>query len=156
VFVSGVPEDLVPSVTALRAAGYAGPIFSGDGFDTPLLSQLGDKAAAGIFFSTHVSYDSPRQEVRSFVEAWKASFGAEPDNGFAALGYDTVGLIADAVRRGKSSEPSQVRRALAATRGYPGVTGEISYSEPLSPPLKPVVMVRFEGGKRIFEAEVLP
>jgi len=156
VFVSGVPEDLVPSVTALRAAGYAGPIFSGDGFDTPLLSQLGDKAASGIFFSTHVSYDSPRQEVRRFVADWKALCGSEPDNGFAALGYDTVGLIADAVRRAKSSEPAQVRRALSATRKYSGVTGDISYTEPLSPPLKPVIMVRFENGKRVFEAEVLP
>lgn len=156
VFVSGTPEDAVPSVGALRAMGYAGPVFSGDGFDTPLLSRLGDKASPGIFFSTHVSYDSPRPEVRDFVAAWRAAHGTEPDNGFAALGYDAVGLIADAVRRGKSSDPGQVRRALAATRAYHGVTGDIGYPEALSPPLKSVFMVRFENGKKTFEAEVQP
>jgi len=156
VYVAGVPEDAAPVVTALRKAGYAGPVYSGDGFDTPLLSGLEDKAAPGIFFSTHVSYDNPRPQVRSFVDAWKAAYGSDPTSGFAALGYDAVGLIADAISRAKTTEPARLRLALAATRGYAGVTGEISYPTPQRPPLKPVVIVRFEGGKRTFEAEVRP
>ncbi|WP_243362691.1 ABC transporter substrate-binding protein [Fundidesulfovibrio terrae] len=156
VFVSGSPEDAQPLVKAVRAAGFAGPVFSGDGFDTPLLSGVADQAGPGIFFSTHVSYDSPRRQVREFVEAWTAAYGSAPASGFAALGYDTVGLIADAVRRAKTSDPQAVRRALAATRAYPGVTGDIGYPEALCPPLKPVAVMRFQGGKRAFEAEVLP
>lgn len=155
-FVSGVPEDASPLVKALRAAGLAGPVFSGDGFDTPLLSEVADLAAPGIFFSTHVSYDSPRRQVRDFVEDWTAAHGAAPVSGFAALGYDAVGLIADALRRAGSSAPHAVQRALAATRAYPGVTGDIGYPERLSPPEKPVTVMRFEGGRRMFEAEVLP
>lgn len=156
VFVAGVPQDAVPSVTALRAAGYDGPMYSGDGFDTPLLAELGGKASPGVYYSTHVSFDNPRPQVRAFVAAWEAAHGARPESGFAALGYDAVGLIADAVARAGSAEPSRVRAALAATRGYQGATGDISYPSPLAPPLKPVVIERFDKGARTFEAEVRP
>jgi branched-chain amino acid transport system substrate-binding protein len=156
VFLSGSPEDAVPLVKAVRAAGFAGPVFSGDGFDTPLLSGVSVEAQPGIFFSTHVSYDNPRGQVKEFVQAWTDAHGAAPESGFAALGYDTVGLVADAVRRAGSTDPQAVRRALAATRGYAGVTGRIGYPEALSPPQKPVVVMRYDGGRRSFEAEVLP
>jgi len=156
VFVAGVPEDAVPVVWALRNAGYSGPVYSGDGFDTPLLSGLADMASPGIFVSTHVSFENPRQQVRAFANAWEAAYGSRPDSGFAALGYDAVGLIADALSRAGSADHAGLRRALAATRGYAGVTGEISYATPLNPPLKPVVIQRFEGGKWTFEAEMQP
>jgi len=156
VFVAGTPEDVVPVVTGLRAAGYAGPVYAGDGFDTSLLSELGGKASPGIFFSTHVAYDSPRAQVRAFVEEWTAANGEKPTSAFAALGYDAVGLVADAVRRCGSAEPAQVRAALAATRGYAGVTGDITYPGSFKAPSKPVTIVRFAGGRRTFEAEVLP
>ncbi len=156
VFVAGVPEDAVPVVTALRNAGYSGPVYSGDGFDTPLLAGLAGMASPGIYVSTHVSFDNPRQQVQAFAKAWEAAYGSRPASGFAALGYDAVGLLADALNRAGSTDHAGLRRALAATRGYAGVTGEISYTTPLSPPLKPVVIQRFEGGKWTFEAEVRP
>lgn len=155
-FVAGVPEDVAPTVAALRAAGFSGPIFSGDGFDTPLLDQIKDLSSPGVFFSTHVSYDNPRPQVQDFVSAWEKAYGNKPDSGFAALGYDAVGLIADAVNRAGSDAPDKVRAALAATRNYAGVTGDIGYPEPLRPPLKPVVIVRYDKGARTFEKEVLP
>ncbi|GAB6039137.1 ABC transporter substrate-binding protein [Fundidesulfovibrio butyratiphilus] len=155
-FVAGVPEDVLPTVAALRAAGFTGAIFSGDGFDTPLLDQIRNMASPGVYFSTHVSYDNPRPQVQDFVNAWEKAYGSKPQSGFAALGYDAVGLIADAVARAGSDAPDKVRAALAATRNYPGVTGEIGYPDPLSPPRKPVVIVRYDKGGRTFEKEVLP
>lgn len=156
VFVAGQPEDAQPVVKALRQAGYAGPVYSGDGFDTPLLSRIGQAAKPGIFFSTHVAYESPRPEVKAFVEAWTRAHATPPESGFAALGYDTVGLIADAVKRAGTDDPAAVRRALNATRNYKGVTGTIGYPEAYAPPLKSVVIMRFDGEKRVFEDEILP
>jgi len=155
-FVAGVPEDAVPTVKALRAAGFKGPVFSGDGFDTPLLEQLGDLARPGVFFSTHVSYDSTRAAVRRFVEAWTQAHGARPTSGFAALGHDAVALLADAMSRAKSDQPAKLRQALAATRAFEGVTGRIGFPEALEPPLKAVTIERFDGVTRQFEAEVQP
>jgi ABC-type branched-subunit amino acid transport system substrate-binding protein len=49
------------------------------------------------------------------------------DNAFAALGYDTLGLIADAIQRAGSADPAKIRDALAATKCYQGVTGSIPF-----------------------------
>ncbi|MFZ5427911.1 MAG: ABC transporter substrate-binding protein [Thermodesulfobacteriota bacterium] len=157
VFVAGMPGDAVDSVRALRAARYAGPVFSGDGFDTGLLSGLNaEEASPGIFFSTHVAYDSPRPEVKRFVGEWTAVHGAPPSSGFAALGYDALGLVARAVKASGSTGGAPVRRALAATRGYQGATGEIGYPQPLAPPLKTVFVMRYDGSGRALAGEVLP
>ncbi|GFK92880.1 Leu/Ile/Val-binding protein [Fundidesulfovibrio magnetotacticus] len=155
-FVAGMPEDAPRTVKALREAGFKGPVFSGDGFDTPLLEQVGEMAKPGVFFSTHVSYDSPRAEVRRFVEAWTRAHGSRPVSGFAALGHDAVALVADALARAGSDEPAQLRRALAQTRAFVGVTGRIGFEEPQEPPLKVVAIERYDGVARVFEAEVQP
>jgi len=156
-YVAGVPEDAVTSIKALRAARYSGPVFSGDGFDTDLLFGLTkEEAAPGIFFSTHVAYDSPRPEVKRFVEEWTAVHGAPPDSGFAALGYDAIGLLAGAIKAAGNTEPSAVRRGLAAIRKYKGATGDIGYPQPMAPPLKTVFVMRFDGTGKKFAGEVLP
>jgi len=103
-----------------------------------------------------VSYDSPRAEVRRFVDAWTRVHGARPASGFAALGHDALALLADALARAKSDDPARLRQALAATRAFEGVTGRIGYAEPHEPPLKVVAIERYDGVTRRFEAEVQP
>lgn len=156
VFAAGQPEDAVPMVKALRNAGYAGPVYSGDGFDTPLLGQLGDMAAPGVFFSTHASFSNPRPQVQAFVGAWEAAYGGRPTSAFAALGYDAVGLVASALTRAASTDPARVKKGLAAISNYEGVSGEISFAEPQSPPRKQVIIERFAGGRKSFETVILP
>jgi len=58
---------------------------------------------------------------------YKAAYDTDPENAFAALGYDAVGLIADAIKRAGSDDAKAIRDAIAATNGYVGVTGTISY-----------------------------
>jgi branched-chain amino acid transport system substrate-binding protein len=41
----------------------------------------------------------------------------------SALGYDSVMVLADALKRAGTTEPAKLRDALAATKGFPGVTG---------------------------------
>ncbi|HEY2122289.1 MAG TPA: ABC transporter substrate-binding protein, partial [Chthoniobacterales bacterium] len=45
---------------------------------------------------------------------------------FAALGYDAANVLLDAIRRAGSSDPPAIRAALAATKEYPGVSGDIT------------------------------
>lgn len=155
-FVSAVPTDAGPVSLTLRQAGLAAPIVSGDGFDTPLLSTIPARHATRIFFATHVALDRPEPLVREFVSAYKKKFGRKPDSAFAALGYDTLNLIAEAIRRAGSTDPEAVRAALAATRGFKGVTGTISYAGDRRVPEKTVTIIRYEGGVRSFAGEILP
>jgi branched-chain amino acid transport system substrate-binding protein len=63
-------------------------------------------------------------------------------------------LLADAVRRARSTEPAAIRDALAATRGFAMVTGTISYAPGRRIPKKPVTIVRVQDGRAAFYCTV--
>ncbi|MGV3617648.1 MAG: ABC transporter substrate-binding protein [Fimbriimonas sp.] len=148
-----LPDHAGMTVRQVRALGFSGPILSGDGFDTPLLTQEGGPDARGVFFTTHVAYDAPHAGVRKFVAAYRARYGVAPESAAAALGYDTLRLIADASRRrGKGT----LRDAIAATKNLPGVTGTISYAPGTREPRKPITVVEIIDGKPAFRELIAP
>jgi branched-chain amino acid transport system substrate-binding protein len=85
--------------------------------------------------------------VLAFIEAYKKEYGREPENAFAALGFDAVGLIADAINRAGSTDGKAMRNALAATKGYKAVTGEITYARPSGVPVKGVSIISVHNGR---------
>lgn len=155
-FAASVPEDAVALVRSLRLAGFKGPILSGDGFDTPLLEQLGPDHASEVYYATHVAYDDPDPLVQRFVNDFLARYGRAPESGFAALGFDAVGLLADAARRAGSTESAKIRNALEATASFVGVTGTIAYPGGRRVPQKPVDILAFERGRFRFVVEMRP
>jgi branched-chain amino acid transport system substrate-binding protein len=155
-FVSAVPSDAGNIVQQLRAAGFTQPILSGDGFDTPLLVEVAGEASDDVYFATHVALSNEGEKVANFVAAYTAKYGNAPENAFAALGYDTMYLIADAITRAGSADKTAIRDALAATSGFEAVTGTISYSEGSRKPTKAVTIIHVTGGEFTFAKEVTP
>jgi branched-chain amino acid transport system substrate-binding protein len=155
-FFSGLPSEAGPLVRQARAAGLTQPILSGDGFDTPLIGRRAGALADDVFYSTHVALDSRAPRIRRFVAAYRKRYGHRPENAFAALGYDTARLLADAIRRARSDQPNAIRRALAATRHFPMVTGTLSYAPGRRTPVKPVTIIRVENGRPHFYRTVKP
>jgi branched-chain amino acid transport system substrate-binding protein len=150
IFASALPSEAGRITRQVRAAGLTQPILSGDGFDTPLVGRFGGPLADDVYFSTHVALGSAEPRVRRFVAAYRKRYRRAPENAFAALGYDTMNLIADAVRRAGTAEPSAIRAALAATRRFRMVTGTISYAAGRRTPTKPVTIIRVENGRSAF------
>ncbi len=148
VFISAIPSEAGLSVKQIRETGLSLPIVSGDGFDTELVADVpGPKLANDVYFSTHTYRADNRPEVLDFIAAYKKEYGKDPENAFAPLGFDAVGLIADAIERAGSSDPTKIQEALKATRGYKAVTGEISYTRASMVPPKPVAIISVQGGK---------
>lgn len=156
-YISAQPDEIGVILKQLRQAGVKLPVVGGDGYDTPLLTEVGGAAADGTTFSTH-SYMAAdgTPAVRKFFEAYQKMFKAAPENAFAALGYDAVGLAADAIGRAGSSEPAKIRAALASTKGFKGVTGVISYQPGSRVPDKTVAMVGARNKKLFLAAEIKP
>jgi branched-chain amino acid transport system substrate-binding protein len=152
VFISAIPSEAGLSVKQIREQGITMPIVSGDGFDTELVASVpGPELADEIYFSTHTYRGDDRPEVTKFVADYKAEYGIDPENAFAPLGYDAMMLVADAIKRANSAEPAKIRDALAETRGFKAVTGEISYTRPSMVPPKPVAIVSVKKGKYAVE-----
>ena len=148
VFISAIPNEAGLTVKQIREAGLSLPIVSGDGFDTELVTSVpGDKLANDVYFSTHTYREDNRPEVIAFIKAYEKEYGRPPENAFAALGFDAVGLIADAIGRAGSTEGKALRDALAGSQGFKAVTGEITYSRPSGVPMKGVSIISVHDGK---------
>ncbi|WP_321402031.1 ABC transporter substrate-binding protein [Maridesulfovibrio sp.] len=156
IFMSSIPPDAPGYITELRKAGFDQPIVSGDGFDTPGLLEIPAEYAHSIYFATHVALDNPDPIVQEFVDSYARMFGKNPESGFAALGYDTVMLLAQAVEKAGIAKPEPVRKALSATAGFRGVTGEFSYPEGMRVPVKTVDIVKYVNGTFSFVEQVSP
>ena len=127
-----------------RELGIDVPLLGGDGWDSEKTLEIGGKAVEGYFFSTHYAADSDSPKVQEFVTAYKAKYNETPD-AMAALGYDTAGILADALTRAGDTEGAKLRDAIASTKDYDGVTGKISI-DPARNARKDAVVLKIEGG----------
>lgn len=148
VFISAIPNEAGLTVKQVRESGLELPIVSGDGFDTELVTTVpGPRFADEVYFSSHEYRESDKPEVEEFIREYEKEYGRPPENAFAALGYDAVGLICDAIERAGTTEPEALKKALGSTMGYPAVTGEISYTRPSGVPVKPVSIIGVFNGR---------
>ncbi len=157
IFISALPDDIGLVVKQFRQAGLMQPIVGGDGYDTPLLISVGGKASNDVYFSTHayMAADSTK-EIQGFIKAYNAANKTDPENAFAALGYDAVALIADAIKRANSDDPAKVKDALAATKGLVGITGTISFRPGVRVPDKTATIIGAKDEKLFLAAQVTP
>jgi branched-chain amino acid transport system substrate-binding protein len=156
-FVAAPPEAAAALVRQLRRAGYEQPIMGGDSFDSDALVQAAEKTGGKVYYTTHaaVGISSASLAVRRFDASFLAAYGRAPQNAFAGLGYDAVGLVASAIERADSVKPSDVRDAIQETRRYRGVTGTLSYEADDAVPHKRVTLVCV-GRRPVVAAQFTP
>jgi branched-chain amino acid transport system substrate-binding protein len=157
-YIAAMPYNVGPVVKQFRDAGLTGPIVGGDGYDTPdILSVAGD-AANGVWFSTHALMDSTggTEGIKKFIAAYNKEYGHDPENAFAALGYDSVYLLVDAIKRAGSTDAQAIKKALEATKGFAGITGSITFSADSHVPQKGVTLIDIKNNKFTLGAEVVP
>ena len=154
IFASGYYTEAALICVQARQLGLNLPIFGGDGWDAPALLEIGGAAVEGTYFSTHYSPDNPSPEVQNFNTRYRARWGATPD-AWAALGYDSALVLADAIRRADSAEPAKIRDALAATRDFPAVTGHITLDAQRNAS-KAAVILTVKDGRYQFVESVAP
>jgi branched-chain amino acid transport system substrate-binding protein len=78
------------------------------------------------------------------VTKYKAKYNDAPD-AMAALGYDSAMILADAMKRAGTTDGAKVREALAATKNFAGVTGNITI-DPNRDASKPAVILQIKNG----------
>jgi branched-chain amino acid transport system substrate-binding protein len=120
----------------LRAQGINTPIVGSDGWDG-ITENAGNEVLNG-FYPNHYASDSPDPKAQNFVKAYQNRFGSVPVS-FAALGYDSMYLIRDAIVAAGSLDSTAVKDALSATKGS-YVTGNLSFDAKHNP-VKSAVIV---------------
>ena len=156
VYVGGIPGNCGLIVKQIREGGVTIPIFGEDGFDTPLLVETGGEYAEGVVFATHMSLEDPNPVVQQFKEAYEAMFGNPPENAFAALGYDTLKVLAKAIEIAGTDDPKSIPEGLSQIKDFQGVSGVISYKEGSQIPDKSVAIIEVKNGKFATIKQITP
>jgi branched-chain amino acid transport system substrate-binding protein len=149
-FIPGFDESGGIVSETQRLGLHAVPL-GGDGWDSEtFFSTGGDRIDLG-YYSTHWSPEVKNDKSIAFV----AKYGSRqnPLLANAALSFDAVYILADALRRAGTVAPEPLRDALAATRDYQGVTGRIGFDERREP-VKNVVIMRIVKGQRKYYTQV--
>jgi len=92
--------------------------------------------------------------VQDFVKKYQTKYGQVPD-ALATLGYDSMGVLAAALKNAKSLSEADIRDAIAATKAYTGVTGSISLDANRDA-VKPAVVLKIENSKASYVTTVNP
>jgi branched-chain amino acid transport system substrate-binding protein len=116
-----------------------------DGWNDPDVLSIGGSAFDGAYITSHYSANDPSPEARAFTSAYSKRFGKAPDQ-TAALAYDAIKIIVDALRRSGSSEKSKLRDALAQTSKFAGLTGSITIAADRNA-AKPAIIFKLQDRK---------
>ncbi|HEX6186006.1 MAG TPA: ABC transporter substrate-binding protein [Pyrinomonadaceae bacterium] len=154
IFVPGYYGQVGVIAKQAKELSITAPLLGGDGWDSPKLFELGGAALDGAYMVNHYSTDDPSPAVQKFVAAYKAKYGAVPD-AIAALGYDAMNVLADAIRRAGGTESAKLRDAIAATKNFAGVTGSISINASRDA-VKPAVVFELRDRKLVYKETIQP
>jgi branched-chain amino acid transport system substrate-binding protein len=155
IFAPGYYNDIGQIAIQARDLGMTQPLAGGDGWESPKLIEIGGKALEGSFYSNHYHVDDPAPAVREFVQKYEQRFGAKPDS-LAALGYDSMRVLAESIRRAGTTDGAKLRDAIAATKGFVGVTGTINLGPDRDPIDKKLVVLEIRNGTTVVKASVDP
>jgi branched-chain amino acid transport system substrate-binding protein len=151
-YIAADTQDLKPLITGMRAKqpqavflalfqveaallfrqskemNFKPTFMSGAGLFNPQLLTLARSAANGLLLVSTFFPGSDRPQVKAFVAAFKAKYHVVPSK-FSAHTYDSVGMVVHAIAAAGSTDRAKVRDALAATKDYKGITGDISFDK---------------------------
>ena len=137
-----------------RSVGFEGYVMGPDGYDG--LKLTGDKSQYNkTYYTTHYSADdNTNTKVQDFIKSYKSKNNAEP-NTFAALGYDTIYMIKQAIEKADENATREDVRNAVAGMTFDGVTGKFTMDKSGSP-TKSVTVLEMKDGKPVYNTTVQP
>ena len=154
IFVPGYYNEVALIAKQAKELGMTMPLLGGDGWSSPKLYEIAKEAINGNYFSNHYTTESKDPKTVNFVKAFKAKFNEDADV-MAALAYDAVYLMAEAIKNSKEVTSENIRIELSKIKDFHGVTGQMSMDENRNA-VKSAVVVQVQGTEYKFITSVTP
>ena len=138
-----------------RELGMKQIMLGGDGWDSEMTAKIGGKAIEGSYYTNHYATDDPNPVVQEFITKYKAAYQGQTPDAMAALGYDTMRLTADAIKRAGSTDGDKLRQAIQDTKNFPGVTGSITIDKDRNA-TKPITVLKIVNGEYKLAKAIAP
>jgi branched-chain amino acid transport system substrate-binding protein len=155
IYIPGYYGDVAIMAKQARQIGLTQPLLGADGWDAPELWELARDSLNGSYISNHYSVDDPSENIQRFVRDYRQRYGNLTPDAHAALAYDALRFLADAIQRSGTTDGPKLRDALGATKNFPGVTGVISMDANRNA-VKPAVILKLQDGAYIYQETLQP
>ncbi|HUT31726.1 MAG TPA: ABC transporter substrate-binding protein [Sedimentisphaerales bacterium] len=132
VLIWALGDDLGALTKQLRQAGYDGLVLGAEGYTLPQVLKIAGKAADNVVFPAQYlvpeqPQDAPDPLMRSFLTRYFERFGEMPVSDNAFRGYDSVRIIAEAIKRANTLDREKVCRAIGNIEGFEGLAGRFTF-----------------------------
>lgn len=134
-------------MTEVHKQGLDLDMVGGDGLLSNVLIELGGKGVEGSMVFAGFSPEQPDELTEKFIETYRAQNDGEEPDMFVAQGYDAVKILAAAMEKAGSSDPTVFKDALAQTKDFPGVSGTTTFRENREPVKSPISLLHVKDGK---------
>ena len=132
IFISGLYSQAALITKQAREAGITAQLFGADGVDSPDFLTIAGAAAEGTYLTTPFTFELGGEKAQQVALAFEEEYGILPDT-WAALTYDAVGMIVEAIEKthNTSATLAENRKAIrdhlasldTPEEGYKGITG---------------------------------
>lgn len=120
-------------------------LYGGEEVEADALAESGSELPTIYLATAFTSRDKLAPDGEAFAREYEAKFRERPGLA-AALAYDGVRLLIDALDRAKSTAPTAIKDELLAVREFPGVTGPISLAD--RRPRRKIFVVAIKGSEQ--------
>ncbi len=152
IVASALAEEAANIMTQARQLGIGEDVYfiGGNGFNSPKLAEIAGPAAEGAISGAAWFISSPTPANESFVEAYRAEYGSDPDQ-FAAQAYTAAWVLAEAIKNADSTDPAAIRDALNGVANFDTPLGSFGFTDNRDPDHTPVVLTVKDGVFALFE-----
>ncbi len=128
----------------IKDVGMNLPIVGGASIQSPDFIKLGGQATEGAYVLGEFLASDPAPAVKNFVSKFKAKYNNEEPDLFAVHAYDTIILMAEAIKLGGATRQG-IHDALPKLKDVPSVTdGKVTFDpttrRPQSPKFNPLIV----------------
>jgi branched-chain amino acid transport system substrate-binding protein len=142
--------DIAVFARQVRQLGVRIPWVGSQSITSPVTLSLAKNALYGTYGVADFTPDA-NDESKAFTAAYaKAYNGGVPDSGWT---YDAMQILALATNAAKSTEPSKIRDAIIAIKGYKGTEGTYNYDEN-GDGVRGYNVIKNENGKIVFDKHI--
>jgi branched-chain amino acid transport system substrate-binding protein len=161
IFAPQYYNEVALIVQQANELGFTGPIVGSDSWGSAELMNLCGDLCKGLFFSTHYAAEGATGATKDFIDQYNAKYGYVPDD-VGALTWDAMNIVKQAIEDcGEITGDLQVDRAcvrdaMANIKEFPGITGNMTFTEE-GDPIKCAVIVKIsDEGNFSFYKQVCP
>ncbi|WP_391572296.1 ABC transporter substrate-binding protein [Cohnella sp.] len=146
VFIAQTMPDGAEFIVQLRKAGLDVPLMGGDGMDSQDLLKIAGQDAENAVVASIFNPQTSNEFAESFIRKYTEKYGEAPRK-YAAQAYDSLHLLAEAVRQANSWKAADIAEVLRKQPAWQGVSGTRTFDANGEVQNMPSVLKRVVAGK---------